>query len=146
MLSRYLISSAAFATINGQEVDEQSFIDFSTDLQNVFAKYELTEELIEGRKIAKGEIDVLEEGSVDEKADALAELIDPLSSKLMNLDGEGFVDTMSEEAIEFYSDATVYWALNGNFTAYQSVNWGTKRPPKSNPQDAIKCAAQKGKC
>jgi hypothetical protein len=26
------------------------------------------------------------------------------------------------------------------------VNWGTKRPPKSNPKDAVKCAAQKGKC
>ena len=72
--------------------------------------------------------------------------MNPISQKMMNLNGDAFVSTMSQEAITFYSEASVYWATQGTFTAYKSVNWGTKRPPKSNPKDAVKCAAQKGKC
>ena len=70
----------------------------------------------------------------------------PITKKLMNLEGKGFVDTMSTEAIEFYSQAAKYWAQQGNFSAYMSEDWGSKRPPKSDPKNAVKCAAQKGKC
>lgn len=53
---------------------------------------------------------------------------------------------MSIEAIKYYSQAAFYYASNGNFTAYMSKDWGTQRPPKSDPKNAVKCAAQKGKC
>ena len=88
----------------------------------------------------------MEDGNVEERAEALADVIDPVTKKLMNIDGQGFVNTMSKEAIDFYSEATVYWATQGNFTAYESKNWGTKRPPRSDPKNALKCAAEKGKC
>jgi hypothetical protein len=53
---------------------------------------------------------------------------------------------MSSEAVEFYSLASAYWAQEGNFTAYNSSNWGTKLPKRTDPKNAVKCAAQKGKC
>lgn len=102
--------------------------------------------MLAAMNIAQEEISALEDGTLDQKAGALGDVFDPVTKKLMKLDGNGFVDTMSEEAVEFYSEATAYWAQQGNFTAYESKNWGTKRPPKSDPKNAIKCSAQKGKC
>lgn len=73
-------------------------------------------------------------------------MLDPISKKLANIDGNEYIHTMSMEAVNLYSEATVYWAKHGNFSAFNSVKWGTPRPPKANPKNAFKCAAQKGKC
>ena len=88
----------------------------------------------------------IEDGTFHEKAEALSQIFDPMSQRLLYIDGDRFVSTMSKEAVEFYAVAMVYWAKNGNFTAYESQGWGSPQPVKSYPSNAIKCAPQKGKC
>jgi len=53
---------------------------------------------------------MLQDGDVYEKIESLEEVIDPLSKELANITGEEYVETMSLEAVNFYSDAAVYWA------------------------------------
>jgi hypothetical protein len=89
---------------------------------------------------------MLQDGDLQEKVEALGEVLDPVTKDLAKISGKAFVRTMSQEALEFYSEATAYWAKEGNFTAYNSMKWGTKIPPKADPKNAVKCAAQKGKC
>jgi hypothetical protein len=73
-------------------------------------------------------------------------VIDPVTEGLAEMDGKDFVKTMSVEALEMYSEAFVYYAKAGSFKAFNSKNWGTKLPPRTDPKAAVKCAAQKGKC
>jgi hypothetical protein len=115
-------------------------------MQNVFVEYGLSEELMQAKKIALGDMEALEDGDIYEKVDALADVLGPITEDLASLTGKEFVKTMSEEAVEFYSEATAYWAKEGNLTAYNSVDWGTAIPRYSDPTNAVKCAAQKGKC
>jgi len=115
-------------------------------MQNVFVEYGLGEEMLEAKKIALADMNALEEGDIYEKVDALAEVFDPITEDLAEMTGKEFVATMSEEAVEFYSEATTYWAKEGNLTAFNSMDWGTKIPIKTDPTNAVKCAAQKGKC
>ena len=101
---------------------------------------------MKAREIAIKDVDILEDGDIDQKVEALAEVLDPVTKQLGNMTGMDYVQTMSQEALELYSEATAYWANEGNFTAYGSRNWGTKIPQKTDPKNAVKCAAQKGKC
>ena len=57
---------------------------------------------------------------------------------LAQVSGFDFVNTMSQEAIEFYSEVTAYWAKEGNLTAYNSSNWGTSVPSKTDPKNAVR--------
>ena len=62
---------------------------------------------------------------------------------------------MSSESVQFYSEVTSYFGKFGNITAWQSTEWGTKIREASfddtdeyqqDPSNAVKCAAEKGKC
>ena len=99
--------------------------------------------MLEAREIAKAQ-DL--EGSFHQKVDAMANIFNPVSKKLGGLGGKALVETMSVEAIELYVEVAKYWATFENFTAYNSSEWGTEQPPRSDPKNAVKCAAQKGKC
>lgn len=115
-------------------------------MKAVFDEFGLADELLVAKEIALKDMLMLEDGDLQQKVDALAEVLDPVTVELAQISGLDFVHTMSQEALEFYSEATAYWAKEGNLTAFGSVKWGTKIPPKANPNNAVKCAAQKGKC
>ena len=62
---------------------------------------------------------------------------------------------MSSESVLFYSEVASYFGKYGNITAWNSAEWGTKIRDESfddsieflqNPLNAVKCAAEKGKC
>ena len=65
---------------------------------------------------------------------------------MMGIDGDQFVSTMSQEAVSFYSDVFMFMADQGTLRPFQSQEWGTKIHSRSEPKNAVKCAAQKGKC
>jgi hypothetical protein len=119
---------------------------FEESMMDVFIQYGLSEEMLQAKEIALREIDALQEGDIYEKVEALADVVDPISEDLAEMSGEDFVGTMSEEAVEFYAEAAAYWGKEEKFSAYNSSNWGTKIPKRTDPTNAVKCAAQKGKC
>jgi len=82
----------------------------------------------------------------EEKGPLLSKVIDPLSFKMLKIDGETMVSGMSQPAINIYADAMLFWALNGNLSAYNSNIWKEPLPVVTNPANALKCAAEKGKC
>ena len=102
--------------------------------------------MLVAKEIALKDILNLEKGDLEEKVVALSEILDPVVMDLAQVSGADFVSTMSEEAVEFYSEVTAYWAKEGNLTAYNSSNWGTKIPRKTEPKNAVQCAAEKSKC
>jgi len=59
--------------------------------------------MYEAKQMALKDIDMLQDGDVYEKMEALQEVIDPLSVELANITGEAYVKSMSLEALEFYS-------------------------------------------
>ena len=59
--------------------------------------------MYEAKQMALQDIDMLQDGDVYEKMEALQEVIDPLSVELANITGEAYVKSMSLEALEFYS-------------------------------------------
>lgn len=65
-------------------------------------------------------INALEDGDLEQKVEALAYVINPVTEGLSQMDGKTYVNTMSVEAIEMYSEAFAYFAKNGNFSAYNS--------------------------
>lgn len=62
------------------------------------------------------------------------------------MDGPSFVDTMSEDAQDIYLKSAVFWSVQGNLSAWNSAYWQNEVPYESRPENALKCAAQKGKC
>jgi len=62
------------------------------------------------------------------------------------MNGSSFVSTMSKDAQDLYLNAAVFWAVQGNMSAYNSEIWRPEVPYQSVPENALKCAAQKGKC
>ena len=119
---------------------------FEESVSDLFLEYGLSEEMLQAKQIALGQIDDLESDDIYDKVDALAEVVDPITKDLAEMSGDDFVKTMSEEAVEFYAEAAAYWATEEKFSPYNSVKWGTKIPKRTNPKNAVKCAAQKGKC
>lgn len=96
--------------------------------------------------MAKTDLVPLKNGDIYEKADALGDIINPISEDLLYVSGDEFVSCMSQEAVRFYADAAAYWATAGNLTAFNSRYWGTRVNKQIDPKNAVKCAAQKGKC
>jgi len=90
-------------------------------------------------------IEDMESGDTDEKEDLIADVITNVTTKALGISGEDFVDTMSDAAVEYFSSSSLYWATEGNFTMYNSAKWSYKKP-HSKPENAFKCAAQRGKC
>ena len=90
-------------------------------------------------------IEDMEAGDTDDKEQLIAEVIDAPVSKALGISGEEFVGTMSDASVEFFSTASIFWATEGNFSFYNSAQWSYKKP-ESRPENAFKCAAQRGKC
>jgi hypothetical protein len=90
-------------------------------------------------------IEDMEMGDTDDKEELIAEVINAPVSKALNISGSDFVSTMSDAAVEYFSTSAIYWATEGNFSFYNSAKWSYKKP-ESKPENAFKCAAQRGKC
>ena len=129
------------APLGADATPEEKIAAFENSLKNVFVEYGMAENVFQAKEIALGQIDVLEKGDIYDKVGVLSEIVDPITSNLADVNGTDFVNTMSEEAVEFYADAAAYLAEEGNFTAYNSIKWGTKIPKRTDPTNAVKCAA-----
>jgi len=73
-------------------------------------------------------IEDMEMGDTDDKEELIAEVIDALVSKALNMSGSDFVGTMSDAAVEYFSTSAIYWATEGNFSFYNSAKWSYKKP------------------
>jgi hypothetical protein len=62
-------------------------MNFTKSLEGVFLKFGLGEEMQAAKKIALKDIDMLEDGEIFDKIDALAEVIDPVTRDLGNITG-----------------------------------------------------------
>ena len=130
-----------------QQLDGVSKLsELESKLQTVFVRHGIDEEMAQAKEQAKNFVESLKDGDIHEKLTALEQIIDPVSEDLLYVSGNEFVSSMSQEAVEFYSDAASYWVTAGNLTAFNSRYWGTRVPQKFHPSNAVKCAAQKGKC
>lgn len=120
---------------------------YSASLNAIMTEYGVSDEVAQMKAAMLNDtwIENMEAGDTDDKEELIAEVIDAPVSKALNITGEEFVDTMSDAAVEFFSTASIYWATEGNFSIYNSAKWSYKKP-KSKPENAFKCAAQRGKC
>lgn len=106
----------------------EKLFEFENKLQDVFSKHGIVEEMKEAKDQAKQELVALKNGDIYEKANALSDIINPISEDLIYVSGDEFVSSMSQEAVKFYADAETYWATAGNLTAFNSRYWGSKVP------------------
>lgn len=113
----------------------------------LFDAYDVVEEVATMKQAMKNDtwIDYLESADTDYKEELIADVIDNVTTKALGLSGEAFVGTMSDAAVEFFAESSIYFANEGNFSMFNSAKWSYKKP-HSNPRDAFKCAAQRGKC
>jgi hypothetical protein len=134
------INGTTDATVMSQSPGEK-ISAFENSMMDVFKQYGLSDEMLQAKGIALKEIEALEEGDIYDKVEALADVVDPISEDLAEMSGEDFVGTMSSEAVEFYAEAAAYMAKEDQFTAFNSSNWGTKIPKRTDPSNSVKCAA-----
>lgn len=122
------------------------FSSLNDSISNVFKNYDLEEPVMEVKNIILNNTFVEDLKWSNNRKPFLEKLIDPLSKNLTNMDGASFVDTMSQEAQDAYLYSAVFWAVQGNMSAYNSKEWAAEVPYETRPENALYCATQKGKC
>lgn len=116
-------------------------------MNTMFATYDVASEVSDMKAALQDALTIeeLESGDTDEREDLIADLITDVTDKALGISGEDFVDTMSDNAVNYFAESAIYWATEGNFSMYNSAKWSYKKP-HSKPENAFKCAAQRGKC
>ena len=120
--------------------------ELNSSISKVFTKYELDPALVQVKNLILYGTFLDDLKIAGDKTSFLEQIVDPVSQSLSGMDGKSFVKTMSSTAKDIYLSAAVFWAIQGNLSAYNSEVWKKDRPYVSIPQNAVKCAAQKGKC
>lgn len=66
--------------------------------------------------------------NIKDKAELVSQLIDPIARKIRNISGDEYVRTMSDDAVDYFLDIAVYYHQYGNFSLFESNQWGKPEP------------------
>lgn len=124
---------------------------------SIAKKFDIEDEVEQLKLFVKGNYSDLYQGTNEEwltkmkvgnttsRQPLIAELIDFVTLKLFSLSGSDYVSTMSDASVQMLSNLMIFWAEEKTFDTYNSAQWSYKKKV-SEPSNAIKCAAERGKC